>query len=96
MISLATGLDISTERLFEYAEKIVNLGRVFNVMNGIRREDDTIPEKFFKDTIPDSKYKGEVVKRDKFNKMLDDFYTLRGWNIKTGIPTQKKLRTGIR
>jgi aldehyde:ferredoxin oxidoreductase len=29
--------------------------------------------------------------RKKFNRMLDDYYDLHGWNRKTGYPTRKTL-----
>jgi aldehyde:ferredoxin oxidoreductase len=32
--------------------------------------------------------KGSVVERDKFEKMMDEYYSLRGWDVKTGL--QKK------
>ncbi|MEM2852838.1 MAG: aldehyde ferredoxin oxidoreductase C-terminal domain-containing protein [Ignisphaera sp.] len=25
------------------------------------------------------------------DRMLDDYYTARGWDVKTGIPTRRKL-----
>ena len=35
--------------------------------------------------------KGEVVDRDKFEKLKDEYYQLRGWDIKTGFPKIAKL-----
>jgi len=35
--------------------------------------------------------KGEVLDRDGFEKMKDEFYTLRGWDIATGLQTKAKL-----
>jgi aldehyde:ferredoxin oxidoreductase len=37
---------------------------------------------------PSGRAKGHVVYLDK---MLDDYYDLRGWDKKTGLPTEKKL-----
>lgn len=34
---------------------------------------------------------GEVVDRDKFEKMKSEYYGLRGWDLKSGIPTKDKL-----
>jgi aldehyde:ferredoxin oxidoreductase len=36
--------------------------------------------------------KGMVVDRDKFEKMKDEYYQWRGWDINTGLPTAEKLR----
>jgi aldehyde:ferredoxin oxidoreductase len=35
--------------------------------------------------------KGEVVGREKFEKLKDEYYQLRGWDISTGFPTFAKL-----
>ncbi|MCP4715533.1 MAG: hypothetical protein GY868_10495, partial [Deltaproteobacteria bacterium] len=35
--------------------------------------------------------KGKSVDRDSFEKMKDDYYSLRGWDITTGLQTQKTL-----
>lgn len=35
---------------------------------------------------------GAVVDREKFDNMLSEYYTLRGWNATNGLPTAKKLK----
>ena len=35
--------------------------------------------------------KGEVLDRQKFEKMKDEYYALRGWDVATGLQTQAKL-----
>jgi aldehyde:ferredoxin oxidoreductase len=35
--------------------------------------------------------KGKVVERDKFEKVMDEYYTLRGWDIKTGLQRREQL-----
>ena len=37
--------------------------------------------------------KGKVVEREQFEKMMDDYYTLRGWDVKSGLQTRKTLET---
>ena len=36
--------------------------------------------------------KGEVVDKEKFEKMKSEYYELRGWDIKSGLPTTAKLK----
>ncbi|MCP4680796.1 MAG: hypothetical protein GY864_00505, partial [Desulfobacterales bacterium] len=36
--------------------------------------------------------KGNVLDRDKFEKMKDEFYELRGWDVATGLQTRDKLK----
>jgi aldehyde:ferredoxin oxidoreductase len=37
------------------------------------------------------KFQGEVLDREKFEQMKDEYYELRGWDKETGIPTRAKL-----
>jgi aldehyde:ferredoxin oxidoreductase len=34
---------------------------------------------------------GNILDRDKFKGMLKEYYQLRGWNEKTGLPEKKTL-----
>ena len=43
-----------------------------------------------KDGEPISR-KGAVIDREKFERMLDEYYQLRGWDIRTGLQTKAKL-----
>jgi len=72
-------------------ERIWNLVRIFNLREGFTRKDDTLPARFFEEHIEDGPAKGEIIPRDKFDKMLDIYYEIRGWN-KEGIPTESKLK----
>jgi aldehyde:ferredoxin oxidoreductase len=36
---------------------------------------------------------GNVLDRDKFKAMLQEYYQLRGWDEKTGLPTAKTLKS---
>ncbi|MGF3498524.1 MAG: aldehyde ferredoxin oxidoreductase C-terminal domain-containing protein, partial [Candidatus Methanosuratincola sp.] len=63
---------------------------------GIRRKDDTLPRRFLEEPIPEGPSKGMHTDEQTLNRMLDDFYALKGWDPKTGIPTREKLtRMGL-
>ena len=36
--------------------------------------------------------KGAVVEREKFEQVKDEYYRLRGWDVRTGLQTKEKLR----
>jgi aldehyde:ferredoxin oxidoreductase len=38
--------------------------------------------------VPDGASKGQIFEMDR---LLDDYYQARGWDIKTGVPTKAKL-----
>jgi aldehyde:ferredoxin oxidoreductase len=64
---------------------------MFDVRQGLRRADDTLPKKFFEQPLSKGKFKGEVMDKEKFEQMKDEYYEIRGWDKETGIPTRKKL-----
>jgi aldehyde:ferredoxin oxidoreductase len=89
--NLVTGKDWSNEELLKIAERIRNLERMFDVRQGLTREMDTLPDKFFEEPLKKGKYEGAVLDREKFEGMKDEYYDHRGWDKATGIPTREKL-----
>jgi len=92
IISAATGWDITTGELMTVGERVCNLERAFNVREGITRKDDTLPKRLMEEPLPDGPYKGETLSKEELDKMLDYWYNFRGWNKKTGIPLNGKLK----
>jgi aldehyde:ferredoxin oxidoreductase len=72
-------------------ERIFNLQRMFNVMAGFDRKDDRLPERFHKEALPDGPAAGIQMSHKEYDKALDEYYALRGWN-RAGRPTPEKLR----
>ena len=91
MLSAATGIEFSPEDLKEIADRIYNLEMAFNVRLGLSRKDDTLPKKFFKEPVESGPLKGKIIEKGDFDKMLDQYYEARGWDIKTGIPCKSTL-----
>jgi len=87
-ISAATGMELSVDDLKRIGERIYNLQRVYNVLHGISRKDDTLPARFLTEPSPSMAAKGNVCRLEP---MLEDYYRLRGWDAETGYPTRDKL-----
>lgn len=88
IIYAVTGWEIDDRELLRVGERIVNLERLFNLREGISRRDDTLPERYLKRPMPEGPSKGNVVELEP---MLDRYYELRGWDMRTGIPKREKL-----
>jgi len=88
LISCTTGMDISEAELTTIARRTLNLVRALNVRSGVRRKDDTVSKLFFQKTAP-APY--QTLDPDRFNKWIDRYYELRGWNSE-GIPTKQTLQ----
>jgi aldehyde:ferredoxin oxidoreductase len=89
LMSAATGVRYSTEEFLQAGERIWNLERIFNLKAGFTAKDDTLPSRLLKDPIPAGPAKGHVSRLDK---MLPEYYTLRGWDA-AGVPSAEKLES---
>lgn len=90
MYSAATGVECDVNEFLKIGERIWNLEKLFNLKAGFTRKDDTLPERMFNEPIKSGPSKGEVVDRAQFEKMLDEYYELRGWD-RDSVPTKSKL-----
>jgi aldehyde:ferredoxin oxidoreductase len=95
LLNLATGLHFTPMEIKRTGERIYTLERLMITGEGISRSEDTLPERYFEEPIPEGPSKGEVVSREEFSRMLDEYYRLHGWD-EEGIPKQKTLeRLGL-
>jgi len=99
LVHCTTGLDLTPEEIFAVGERIVTLERMFIVREGIKREDDFPPQRYFEPLAwqDDLKPAERNLKLDRagFERMLDEYYQLRGWDGE-GRPLQEtKMRLGL-
>jgi aldehyde:ferredoxin oxidoreductase len=90
LMSAATGWDVTVEELERIGERIWNLERLFNARQGIGRKDDYPPRRLLEEPISTGPSQGERLDKKEYEKMLDEYYLLRGWDPETGIPTTEK------
>lgn len=85
-----TGLAFTEEGLQKSAERIMNIERAYIAREGVRRRDDTLPQRFLTEPLPAEcgPSAGSVVELEP---MLDEYYAARGWDKATGLPTRKGL-----
>jgi len=86
------GWHMTPKELMKTGERVFNLMKAYTVREGLTREDDHLPSKFYESPVPDGPAKGSILSKEKMNDLLDEYYDLRGWNKDTGIPTKRKLR----
>ena len=73
-------------------ERTWNIEKAYNTRCGATRSDDDIPERFFKEPLMGGGPSGgAVVERDKFEKILDEYYEDRKFDPSTGLPTRVGL-----
>jgi aldehyde:ferredoxin oxidoreductase len=83
----------SSDDLKQAGMRIMCQERLFNMREGITREDDTLPGRLLNEPKPDGPTKGEVVHLEE---LKDDYYRALGWDLSTGNPDDSLLnRLGI-
>lgn len=90
IINAFCGFDFDVEGLKRVSERIFTLEHCFNIREGMDRKDDTLPERFLTEPIPEGPSKGMYSSKEEFNKMLDAYYLHRGWDLQ-GIPKKETL-----
>jgi aldehyde:ferredoxin oxidoreductase len=92
-----TGLELTPEEIWTIAVRSNNMERLFNLREGLQREDlvkgDMLNHRYFDEPCrrgaPD--VVGLHIDREKFDRMVDEFYTHNGRDEK-GIPTPETLK----
>ena len=87
----ATGRRLTRQDLFRAAERLVNLERCLDAREGLNRDQDQLPKRFFQ-SFPGGANKEKALNMEKMEKMKDAYYRERGWSVATGLPTPEKLR----
>jgi aldehyde:ferredoxin oxidoreductase len=91
LVSSATGWDFDVHAFRQTGERVYNLARAYNALEGLTRQDDSLPGRLLKDPLPDGPAAGMLIDPDTLEMMKDAYYELRGWDPTTGIPTPDKL-----
>ncbi len=86
----ATGIESlsSSEEVLRIGERVNNLARLFNLREGLTRELDTLPPRFFKEPLKEGPCRDRVADLEQ---LIDEYYFVRGWD-KAGKPTDDKLK----
>jgi aldehyde:ferredoxin oxidoreductase len=89
----ATGIQVTEEELRQTGERIENLARLFNILEGKgTRKYDNLPYKIKNCPASVKNHKkGVCVSDDELQLGLDDYYTACGWTA-DGIPTVDRLK----
>jgi aldehyde:ferredoxin oxidoreductase len=80
--------DVSEDELMRTGERIWNLGRLFNLREGVAEDD--LPERILSEAHATGPATGRVIGREAFAAALREYYSLRGWDEK-GVPGEAKL-----
>ena len=82
-----TGVPCDAGHLLEVGERVYNLERYYNNLNGFREGSDTLPKRF---TTEPSNYGGSKGQVCELDDMLAEYYEKRGWV--NGVVPEAKLK----
>jgi len=88
LITATTGMKVDAAELLKIGDRIWNLQKLYNIKRGFGRKDDSLPARLLNEPLTEGAPKGQVWRGEE---MLDEYYTLRGWD-KEGTPTPAKLK----
>ena len=97
VINYNTGLEFTPREIWDVAERCNMIERLFNLREGLTRDDlkrgDMLNHRYFDEPTrrgaPD--VVGRVIDREKFTKMVDEFYEYKGLD-KNGVPKPETLK----
>lgn len=92
-----TGLELSPLDIWTIAERAYNMERLFNIREGLTREDDWLVDRYFDEptSVGIPGVRGKTIDRDKLKNMIDEYYEHHGWD-EQGVPRLETLqRLGI-
>jgi len=96
MVKAVTGWDVTLQELLEVGERRVNMMRAFNAREGVARDQDKLPAKFFDRPLKGGPSDGVKVDKAQFEAALQEYYHQCGWDESSGIPKRETLeRLGL-
>jgi aldehyde:ferredoxin oxidoreductase len=88
-----TGLELTPEDIWNIADRAYTVERLFNIREGLTREDDWLSDRYFDEPTPVGLpiVRGKSLDREKFRQLVDEYYELHGWD-ENGVPTPETLK----
>jgi aldehyde:ferredoxin oxidoreductase len=93
LIYLNTGLEFTPQEIWDIADRAYTVERLFNIREGLTRGDDWLVDRYFDEPTPIGLpvARGKCLDRDKFTRMIDEYYELHGWDA-GGVPLPETLK----
>ena len=86
LLKSGTGLNFTADKVNEALRYTIDKERIINIRIGVQPDEDTLPARFTRDTLPEGPSKGQVVP---IKQMVKDYYNVKGWD-KNGVPPRYK------
>ncbi len=88
LMTLITGKEFTEDDMNEVALRVIHIARAFNQREGFARKDDTMPKRLVNEALKSGPAAGQKIPQEAFEKMLDDYYAVLGWNNEGIVPDE--------
>ncbi len=89
-LNAVTGWELTLDDVFTIGRRAINQLRMFNYRHGMKKENER-PSKRYGSVPVDGPVKGKNI-MEKWDKMLENYYNLMGWDPETGKPLPETLK----
>jgi aldehyde:ferredoxin oxidoreductase len=83
IIKGTTGMELDIGEMRSIAASILDNTRRFNLREGLTLQEDGLPKRFFRETLPETR---KIITEDQMKQLMNDYYRARGWNEKGEPP----------
>ncbi|MBI3762836.1 MAG: aldehyde ferredoxin oxidoreductase family protein [Chloroflexi bacterium] len=84
--------DFTLDELMTVGERRLNMLRAFNAREGLSRQQDKLPKKFFKTLAGAGPTAGVALTSEEMETAQDMYYEMSGWDTATGNPMPETLK----
>lgn len=91
LVRASTGWPTSSFELMKVGERCINLTRAFNIREGMTRDEDKLPQRFFT-PFPSGPMQGVKIDKAALDQAKEFYYAVAGWDRESGAPTPGKLQ----
>ncbi|MFZ5590703.1 MAG: aldehyde ferredoxin oxidoreductase family protein [Bacillota bacterium] len=92
LYSALTGLPVTPAEIMRAGERVYNAQKLFNLARGEKPADSDFPPRFYRQPLMGGPNQGKILDRARVQQALQEYYACRGWDPRSGIPSQQKLR----
>ena len=82
---------MTPDELKRAGERINNLKKLFNIREGWKQEDDTLPPRVLEEKLPTGVVEGVGLSKEDLDMMIRGYYGARGWT-EAGLVPEARLR----
>jgi aldehyde:ferredoxin oxidoreductase len=95
LLNKVTGWDCSSTELRRIGERVHALKKLFNLREGWKPEDDSLPPRLLSEALPTGVAQGVGLSPDELREMILGYYRARGWDEDGLIPDHKMRELGL-